>query len=509
VAHESLSPGKYLPTFIEILDGIMRVILTDIRKYFGSVKANDGISLALEPARIYGLLGENGAGKSTLMKILSGYHQPDSGIIELNGARHYFTSPAEALASGVGMIYQDPLDVPAMRVIDNYLLGRDSNLLLDYGQASQDLQQTASGMGFKVDLKSYIDTLSLGERQQLELLRLLSLGAEVFILDEPTTGISAEQKDALFASIRSLVRDVGKTVIFVSHKLAEVQELCDEVLVLRRGKLVGQADIPCPTEELVRMMFEDVPPRSQRASHVSEKTLLEIRDFGIETDRLRIADICLTIRSGEVFGLAGLEGSGQRLLLQSCAGLLHPQHGAILLNGRDIARWSYHRIRDAGVAYLPAGRLEEGLVAGLSITEHLALADPRRGFMVDWGFFKKKAQERIDRYQIVGEPETYVDALSGGNQQRALFALMRSPLKLLLLEHPTRGLDVRSAHWIWELLLKQVLEGTSILFFSADLDELIERSDRIAAFSGGVMSRVVMAGETTAEELGYMIGGEA
>jgi ABC-type uncharacterized transport system ATPase subunit len=486
----------------------MRVVLEDIRKYFGSVKANDGISLTLEPARIYGLLGENGAGKSTLMKILSGYHQPDSGRIELDDEPHHFTSPAEALASGVGMIYQDPLDVPTMRVIDNYLLGRDSKVRLENERASQELRNIASEMGFKIDLRSYIDTLSLGERQQLELLRLLSLGAEVFILDEPTTGISAEQKEALFRSIRRLVSDSGKTVILVSHKLAEVQELCDEVLVLRRGKLVGKADIPCPTEELVRMMFEEVPPRSKRVPHVSEQKLLQVRDVVIETERLTISDIHLTIQEGEVFGLAGLEGSGQRILLQACAGLLHPQSGEIILEGRDVTHRSYHRMRDAGVAYLPAGRLEEGLVAGLSITEHLALADPGKGFMVDWHFFTEEAHERIERYQIIGRPETYVDALSGGNQQRALFALLRSPLKLLLLEHPTRGLDVRSAHWIWQLLFEQVSQGTSILFMSADLDELIERSDRIAAFSGGVMSRIVLAVETTAEELGHMIGGE-
>jgi ABC-type uncharacterized transport system ATPase subunit len=486
----------------------MRVVLKDIRKFFGNVKANDGISLTLEPSRIYGLLGENGAGKSTLMKILSGYHQPDSGIIELDGSRFQFTSPAEALASGVGMIYQDPLDVPTMRVIDNYLLGRDAKVRLDYEGASQELLRVASEMGFEFDLRSYIDTLSLGERQQLELLRLLSLGAEVFILDEPTTGISADQKEALFASIRRLVRDSGKTVILVSHKLAEVQELCDEVLVLRRGKLVGKADIPCPTEELVQMMFEEVPPRSERIPHVSEIKLLEIQDVTIQTERLAIKEIDLTIHVGEVFGLAGLEGSGQRLLLRACAGLLHPQEGRITLEGKDVAHWSYHRMRNASVAYLPAGRLEEGLVAGLSITEHLALADPRKGFIVDWHFFDEKAQERIERYRIVGQPETHVDALSGGNQQRTLFALLRSPLKLLLLEHPTRGLDVRSAHWIWQLLFEQVAEGLSILFMSADLDELIERSDRIAAFSGGMMSHIVVAGETSVEELGLMIGGE-
>jgi len=486
----------------------MRVILKDIRKYFGSIRANDGISLTLEPAKVYGLLGENGAGKSTLMKILSGYHAPDGGLIELDGETHAFQSPAQALAAGVGMIYQDPLDVPSMRVIDNFLLGHDSDMRLNFGAARKELLDAATAMGFPIDLKAYIDTLSLGERQQLELLRLLSFGAEVFILDEPTTGISAEQKEALFGSIRRLVHEAGKTVILVSHKLSEVQELCDKVLVLSKGALVGEVDVPCPTETLVRMMFEEVPARSERVSHVREEPRLELEDLGIDDDRLTVGPIDLKVHKVEVFGLAGLEGSGQKLLLQACAGLINPARGRILLDEDNTARWSYHRKRDAGVAYLPAGRLEEGLVAGLSITEHLALADPRRGFMVDWHFYREQARERIDKYQIVGRPRTYVDALSGGNQQRTLFALLRSPVRLLLLEHPTRGLDVRSADWIWQLLFQRVYEGTSVLFMSADLDELIERSDRIAAFFGGRMSRVVAANATTAEELGHLIGGE-
>jgi len=486
----------------------MRVTLKDIRKYFGSVRANDGISLTLEPGKIYGLLGENGAGKSTLMKILSGYHAPDSGLIALDGEPHAFKSPAQALAAGVGMIYQDPLDVPSMRVIDNFLLGHDSNLRLNFSAASKELLDTATAMGFSIDLKAYIDTLSLGERQQLELLRLLSFGAEVFILDEPTTGISAEQKEALFGSIRRLVREAGKTVIVVSHKLSEVQELCDKVLVLRKGKLVGEADVPCPMETLVRMMFEEVPARSERISHVRERARLEIKALGIDDERLTVGPVNLEIQEGEVFGLAGLEGSGQKLLLQACSGLLNPARGEILLDGEDTTCWSYHRKRDEGVAYLPAGRLEEGLVAGLSITEHLALAGPGNGFMVDWHFYQEQARERIEKYQIVGRPQSYVDALSGGNQQRALFALLRSPLRLLLLEHPTRGLDVRSADWIWQLLFQRVAEGASVMFMSADLDELIERSDRIAAFFGGRMSRIVDANTTTAEELGHMIGGE-
>jgi ABC-type uncharacterized transport system ATPase subunit len=486
----------------------MKVALRDIRKYFGEVKANDGISLVLEPGQIYGLLGENGAGKSTLMKILSGYHQPDSGQIELDDKEVKFSSPAEALECGVGMIYQDPLDVPSMRAVENYLLGRDSKINLAYSGATSEMFENASHLGFEIDPQAFIDTLSIGERQQLELLRLLALGAEVLILDEPTTGISAEQKEGLFASIRKLAKDSGKTVILVSHKLSEVQELCDHVLVLCKGKFVGETDIPCSTERLVQMMFKEIPPRSSRVSYLREKNLLELSHVEFEGERLVVTGINLAVREGEIFGLAGLEGSGQKLLLQACAGLIQPKRGKIILDGEDVTRFSYHQMRAASVAYLPAGRLEEGLVAGLSLTEHVALANPQQGFVVDWDHFERITQAQIDKYQIVGRPETLVHELSGGNQQRALFALLRSPLKLLLLEHPTRGLDVLSAQWIWQLLLRRVEEGCSILFYSADLDELVERSDRIAAFSGGVMSRIVTATETTADEIGHLIGGE-
>jgi simple sugar transport system ATP-binding protein len=486
----------------------MQLVINDIRKYFGEVKANDGISLSLQSGSIYGLLGENGAGKSTLMKVLSGYHQPDSGTVVLGEEGMRFDSPGQALARGVGMIYQDPLDVPSMRIVDNYLLGRDTKFRLDRAIARKEISEIAERVGFEVDPQAFIDTLTLGERQQLELIRLLAMGAEVLILDEPTTGISGEQKEELFASIRKLAKDEGKLIILVSHKLSEVQELCDHVYVLRSGKLVGESQIPCPTEDLVRMMFEEVPARSARISHVRQGSLLELQGVAVEGERFEIEDIDFAVKVGEVFGLAGLEGSGQRLLLQACAGMMNPSRGKIILNSEDVTRTRFQRLRAKGVAYLPAGRLEEGLVAGLSLTEHVALATMEREFLIDWRHYTDRTRERIQRYRIVGQPETSVDELSGGNQQRALFALLRDPLQLVLLEHPTRGLDVRSAEWIWQLLMQRVEEGTAIIFMSADLDELIERSDRIAAFSGGAMSRIVNAQETTAEELGYLIGGE-
>ena len=402
------------------------------------------------------------------------------------------------------------LDFPPFRIVENYLLGRDRRINLDYKLAEAELKQLASRYDFKLDIRAFVDSLSLGERQQLELVRLLAGGAQILILDEPTTGISAEQKELLFNSMRRLAHEEGKTLILVSHKLDEVQELCDHAFVLRRGKLVGEIDIPCPNEKLVGMMFAQLPPRSDRAPQIaSGQPALELNDVTVSTYRLTVEKINLTVQPGEVFGLAGLEGSGQHLLLQACAGLLKPTHGRYQLAGQDLTGWSYHRIQAAGVAYVAAGRLEAGLVAGLSLTEHLVLAQPEHTFFVDWSGSQKDCTSRIEKYQIVGSPNTLADELSGGNQQRLLFALLRDELKLILMEHPTRGLDVRSANWIWEILYNRREQGTAILFMSADLDEIVERSDRIAVFSGGVMSRVVNAKETSVDELGHLIGGQA
>lgn len=486
----------------------MRVVLQEIRKYFGAVKANDGISLVLEGGKIYGLLGENGAGKSTLMKILSGYQPPDSGQILLDDKPVRFKSPSQALRQGVGMLYQDPLDFPPMRILDNYLLGRDARVVPNYAKAQRELLTLMDRYSFSLDIQANIDNLSLGERQQLELVRLLAGGAQILILDEPTTGISAEQKEILFESIRRLTHEEGKTLILVSHKLDEVQELCDHAFVLRRGKFVGEINLPCPTETLVEMMFGQVPSRSSRPSFEPGDPVVELQDVTLSTYRLTVENINLSVRAGEVYGLAGLEGSGQRLVVQACAGLIHPEQGKLLLAGQDASHWSYHRMQAAGVSYVAAGRLEEGLVAGLTLTEHVVLSLPAHTFMVNWKGAAKETANRIERYQIVGRPELTVDSLSGGNQQRLLFGLLNSPLKLLLLEHPTRGLDVRSAEWIWNLLYQRREDGTAIIFMSADLDEIIERSDRIVVFSGGVMSRVVEARKTSVDELGHLIGGQ-
>ena len=486
----------------------MRVQLIEIHKSFGPVRANDGISMTVEPGVIHGLLGENGAGKSTLMKVLSGYLARDAGQILLDGEPVDFASPDEAIRRGIGMLHQDPLDFPPLTVLDNFLLGRDGHLVLDRAGARAELLSLARRFNFPLDPDAEVASLTVGERQQLEILRLLSLGIQVLILDEPTTGISAPQKIQLFATLRQLAQE-GKSVIFVSHKLEEVEELCDRVTVLRRGRVAGEREMPCPAEELVRLMFGQVLPPPPRRPVSLGPLVLRVEALRVATYRLALEPVTLEARAGEVIGLAGLEGSGQRLFMRACAGLIRPTSGRVLIGDRDVTYRPYRDHLAEGIAYLPAGRLEEGLIPGLTIREHVVLA--RRGpqsFFIHWPEADREAQSRIRTYQIRGEPSTPVEALSGGNQQRTLLALLPPALRLLFLEHPTRGLDIESTMWVWEQLLHRREEGTTIFFTSSDLDELMAWSDRLMVFFGGRVIATLTTKETTVEQLGYLIGGK-
>jgi ABC-type uncharacterized transport system ATPase subunit len=493
----------------------MKIELRNIKKYFGPVRANDGITLIVEPGTIHGLLGENGAGKTTLMKVLTGFISADGGEIQVDGSPVYFTSPAESIRHGIGMLHQDPLDFPPLKVLDNLLLAFEGRLVPNRRQARHVLKELCQRFNFSIDPDARANTLTVGERQQLEILRLLALGAEVIILDEPTTGISAPQKVLLFATLRRLAKEEGKSVIFVSHKLEEVEELCDRVTVLRHGKVTGHIEAPFSTDQLVQLMFGQSFPKSERPPVALGDPVLELQDVTVQTYRLTVPHISLTVRAGEVIGLAGLEGSGQRLMLQTCVGLQRPSAGRVLLPGGDLqvaggdfTRRPYRDFLAAGVAYLPAGRIEEGLIRGLTLTEHYVLSKrDEQPVFIDWITAADGMKEKINEFNIRGRPGTPVEALSGGNQQRALLSLLPPALKLLALEHPTRGLDIESAMWVWEQLLERRGSGTAILFISADLDELMERSDRIVVFSGGVMSKPIDAATTSVEELGYLIGG--
>ncbi len=486
----------------------MKVELRDIHKLFGPVRANDGVSLTLEPGTIHGLLGENGAGKTTLMKTLSGYLSPDQGTVLIDDRPVTFSSPAEAIRCGIGMVHQDPLDFPQMRVLDNFLLAFDRRLFPDRRRGRTVLRELGTRFQFNLDPEAEVGTLTVGERQQLEILRLLALGARLIILDEPTTGISAPQKVQLFATLRRLTEEEGCSVVFVSHKLEEVEELCRRVTVLRQGRVSGEAEAPFSVEQLVEMMFGHGLPMVKPVPVTPGPPVLEVENVTIPSYQLTVEKVRLQIRAGEVVGLAGLEGSGQRLFLRACAGLERVTAGRMRVGGRDLTGAPYRRFLEAGVAHLPAGRLDEGLIQGLTLTEHFALADRPGPFLLDRAAAQERAAERIRHFRIVGRPTTPVEALSGGNQQRAMLALLPQSLKLLLMEHPTRGLDIESADWVWQQLLARRAEGTAIMFISADLDEILQRSDRVVVFFGGHMTVPREARHTTVEQLGYLIAGK-
>ncbi len=485
----------------------MKVELRDIHKTFGAVHANVGINLTIQAGTIQGLLGENGAGKSTLMKVLSGFIRADRGEILLDGKPVVIHSPANAIQHGIGMLHQDPLDFPPLQVIDNFILGSGGGLVTNKAGALIDFKRLAEEFSFSIDPDAYVDSLTVGERQQLEILRLIWLGARVLIFDEPTTGISAAQKIKLFAALR-LLAEQGKTVLFVSHKLEDVEGLCDRVAVLRQGQLVGEAQPPYVTSKLVGMMFGKEISIGERQPGTAGDVTVTLRKLSVEDYRLKVRGVNMDIQSGEVIGLAGMEGSGQGLFLRAVGGMMRTVGGKINIRGRNMTGRSYHAFKNRGVAFLPAARLEEGLVPGLNLTEHFIMAEKAGGFFIDWEKGRRLAEERIKEFNVRGTPANTVESLSGGNQQRALLALLRNELTLLLLEHPTRGLDIESTIYIWSKLKERCGSGTSILFISSDLEEILQYSDRVLVFFSGKVSPPLDAASLTTEKLGELIGGK-
>jgi simple sugar transport system ATP-binding protein len=482
----------------------MEIELRHVHKHFGPIHANNDINLTFKGGRIVGILGENGAGKSTLMKILSGFQPLDSGEIWMDGAHVVYHGPQAAIQHGIGMLQQDPLDVAAFTVIENFMYGRGS---FRRKAAEARLHEICKRFGFDLDADTPIAQLSIGQRQQLEIVRLLALGVKTLILDEPTTGISAEQKDTLFGALRDLAAQ-GMTVLLVSHKLEDVIALCHEVAVLRAGRLVGTHAMPATPAQLVALMFgqELAPQTRQPADLTKARETLVLDGVQLRGKRVLVDNFSLRVRSGEIIGLAGLDGSGQELLLRACVGLLRPAHGKITLTGEDMTGKSYRQFLARGVAFGAAGRLEEGLVAGLTLTEHIALVTEMRA-MVDWPRAQRHTAQQIKLYNVRGKPESLIETLSGGNQQRTLMALMPAKPSLLVLEQPTRGLDVDSSRWIWQQLLDKRAGGAAIVFSSPDLDELVTYSDRILVFYTGQVFEIPDAGQTNIDQLGRLIGG--
>jgi simple sugar transport system ATP-binding protein len=476
----------------------MHISIRHLRKAFGPVVATNDVSVDFAAGQIHGILGENGAGKSTLMKILSGMYTADSGDIAINGRSVVLGAPIRSLQAGIGMVGQDPLDIPVFSILENIAAGVQ---VPDQGPLAESFAYWNATLGFELDPRSYIQQITVGQRQQVEIIRLLIAGSSILILDEPTTGITAAQIDALFGALRTIAR-AGKTVLFVTHKLDEVAALCDTVTVLRAGSLVGeQAVMPIPKEQILHAMFGERNAQSttQRSPTHHRGTMWQLTDVVMLDAQIRLGPICTQIAAGHIIGLAGLEGSGQTMFLQHLAGMQQPRSGSIAC--ADTALIAPR----PDIVFLPADRLHEGIIPSMSLVEHVQLL--HRHLLVPGQTAREKAVQLIADYNIKATPDMPLQLLSGGNQQRAMLALIPESARAILLEHPTRGLDAVSADAIWQRLQERCARGATVVFFSADLEEVITYSDAVMVFFGGAVSRIIDREAMSEQTLARLIGG--
>jgi len=462
----------------------MQIELQQIHKRFGDVHVLQGIDLKVDAGTIHGLVGENGAGKSTLMKILTGYLSRSSGEILIEGRRADYTNPAAAAGLGIGMLYQEPQDFPPLTVLDNFIVGRDSHPDNDRGRQQQRLSELGAQVHFQLNGSSILGSLTVGERQQLEFLRLLGRNARLLILDEPTTGISDRQKERLFTALR-LIRDQGRTILLVSHKLEEIAALCDRVTILRHGRVAGEETAPFHIPRLLELMFDQAPESFlQTDRHLPGERLICFENVSASGERTGLKACSCRIYQGEVVGLAGLSGSGQGLFLRLAAALQQPLQGSIRFHDSPLAGQDHRAVRKMGGCFLPANRLEEGLITGFSLVDHFTLA---RGCSRNDAW--TEATAAISRFNIRATPNSPAESLSGGNQQRLLLSLIPETASLVLLENPTRGLDVASAKWVWDYLRGHFRNQGALIFSSAELEEIMAVADRILVFFDGRVVR--------------------
>jgi general nucleoside transport system ATP-binding protein len=490
------------------------VVMEHITKRFPGVVANDDVSLELRKGEVHALIGENGAGKSTLMRILYGMYPPSEGRIVLGREEVSITSPRVALHHGIGMVHQHFVLVDPFTVTENVILGDEGSAILDMESAHRKVAELAQTYGFQVRPSALIEDLSVGEEQRVEILKALFRGVEILILDEPTAVLTPLEAKDLFANLRRL-RDDGKAIVFISHKLDEVLDIADRITVLRRGEVVGETT-PAQTSKakLAEMMV------GRPVLFRLEKPDVEIGEPILEVEGLlgegKLNGIGLQVRAREILGVAGVEGNGQKELAETLIGLRKPGAGTIRLAGRDVTGWSVADIRNAGVAYIPEDRHDQGLVLDMTVWENAVLGrEDDRPFTSRVGIlFIQKIKEMAKRLVKLFDVRTRsinVNArtLSGGNQQKLVLAreLDTSP-KLLIASQPTRGLDVGAIEFVWSQILNQKEEGRGVLLISAELDEIYALSDRIVTIYEGRITGEYPP-DAAAEELGVGMLGAA
>jgi ABC-type uncharacterized transport system ATPase subunit len=492
--------------------------LKGITKRFGSLVANDEIDLVVGPGQVHALLGENGAGKSTLMNVLYGLLQPDEGEILVNGKPARFTSPRDAIDAGIGMVHQHFMLVPVFTVAENVTLGHEETRpggLLDRRKARADVRELSRKYGLEVDPDALVENLPVGIQQRVEIVKALVGNANVLILDEPTSVLTPAETRDLFRIIREL-KAGGTSIIFISHKLKEVKEIADTISVLRRGKVVGQAEPTATEDQLAALMVgRDVQLVVSKDAAKPGEVVLKVDGLTVtdETGRVWVNDLDFDVRAGEILGVAGVQGNGQTELCEALMGLRPVASGQISFNGRDITHATPRQRLHAGIGYVPEDRQEDGLIGAFTVAENMVLDVYDRkpyaaGIRLNLGAIEENAAERIPEFDVrTTSADVPVGTLSGGNQQKVILAreLGHEP-RLLIASQPTRGLDVGSIEFVHKRIVAARDAGAAVLIVSAELDEIYALADRIAVMYEGRITGF-RPPSVPVEELGKLMAG--
>ncbi len=496
----------------------MQLEMRGLTKRFGSFVANDDISLTIEPGEIHCLLGENGAGKSTLMNMLYGLLDPSEGEILLDGEPVKFSTPGDAITAGIGMVHQHFMLIPVFTVAENVMLGREQTKglgVLDRRKAAQMVRELSARYKLKVDPDTLVEDLPVGVQQRVEIIKALANEAKVLILDEPTAVLTPQEIDELMEIMRSLKKQ-GTSIVFITHKLREVKAIGDRITVIRRGKVVGTTSPDTSETELAEMMVgRAVKLVVDKEPAEPGKSVLEVKNLTVIDTRGHavVKDVSFEARAGEVLGIAGVQGNGQTELIKSLMGLIRPDAGHVLLDGKDISSRGPRDSLAAGIGYIPEDRSHDGYVGGFSVRENLVLdlykrGDFSKGLALNLDVMAKNARRRIDEFDIRTEDmNTPVSALSGGNQQKVVVAREFSrDLKALVASQPTRGVDVGSIEFIHKRIVEERDRGTAVVIVSTELDEIFALSDRIAVMYDGRIVGTVTP-DIPREEIGLMMAG--
>lgn len=492
------------------------VKMTDIRKTFPGVVANDQVNLEIHRGEIHALLGENGAGKSTLMNILTGLYKQDKGDIHINGELMDFRSPKDAISAGVAMVHQNFRLVKPFTVTENVMLGEKGKRILDTSATEKKIREISARFGLEVHPEAKIWQLSVGEQQRVEIVKMLYKGADILILDEPTAVLTPQEVNDLFTILREIARQ-GKAIVFITHKMHEVMDFADRITVLRGGRSINTLiRTETDSDELANLMVgRELKSGRKNLENTAGETALSIKNVSALNDKglPALRNFSLEVASGEILGIAGVAGNGQRELSEVITGLRPITSGEIRLFGQNLASMKISDIIDSGVAFVPEDRHGMGLASNLSVIDNAMLKEYRKkeygGLLMNLKETRKKAESMVQRFDIkIPNVDCPVKMMSGGNLQKLLLARETDiHPKLVVAVYPIRGLDIGATDYVHEVLIQQKNEGAAVLLISEDLEEIYKMADRVAVIYEGELMGVMPIGEAVVGELGMMMAG--